>query len=570
VAALALLTAVGAFVYARRVPTDVAAIRFSVPPPRPATDIRDPAISPDGTQLAFVATTDGTATIWVRPLKSLTAQPLAGTEGASLPFWSPDNRSIAFFADGKLKKISLAGGPPSALADAPMGVGGTWSADGTILFTPRLTTGVHRVAETGGAVEEVTMPDRLRQEDSHQWPSFLPDGRHFLYFAFGSQADAIGIYVASLDGRERQRLVSADSKAIFASPGFLIYVRGTTLLAQPFSDTELRVAGEPVRLATSMPNNIFSTRETFSVSQNGVLVYAAGASRGSEQLGWFDRSGNALGIVGAPGTDLRAALSPDETRVAVSRLDRATQNSEIWLIDLQRGTESRFTFDAATDHEPIWSPDSSRIVWNSNREGPANLYQKAASGEGQDTLLLKADNWKWADDWSRDGRFIVYNENNPKSNNDLWILPLDGDRTAFAWRRMPFNEREARISSNSKWIAYTSDESGTYDVYVEAFPTGGKWRVSPRGGRAPQWRRDGKELFYVDGGGTLMSVDIKGETTFESGVPKPLFHFRSITGNNVGNYAVTGDGQRFLLLTNPEDTVEPFSIVLNWTQELPR
>jgi serine/threonine protein kinase/Tol biopolymer transport system component len=570
VAAVVLLTTVGGFVYTRRSPVDAETIRFFIPPPQPATDIRDPAISPDGSRLAFVAAADWTTMVWVRALRSLAAEPLPYTEGASLPFWSPDSKFIGFFAAGKLKKIALSGGPATTLADAPMGVGGTWNRDGTILFTPRLATGVYRVPDAGGDVEAVSLPDPSRHENSHTWPSFLPDGRHFLYFAFGSQAEEIGIYVASLDGRDRRRLVSADSGAIYAPPGFLIYVRGSTLLAQPFDATDRRVTGEPFRLADPLPNIVFNYSRTFSVSDSDVLVYVESASRGSEQLAWFDRTGTALGMVGSPGTDLVPALSPDETRLAMSRLDPETQNADLWLLDLRRGTESRFTYDAATDHAPVWSPDSSRIVWNSNREGQANLYQKAASGEGQDSLLFKADHWKWANDWSRDGRFIIYNENNPESNNDLWILPLDGDRKPFAWRQMPFHEREARFSPDSKWIAYVSNESGNDEVYVAAFPTGGKSQVvSIEGGRFPRWRGDGKELFYVDSGGTLMSVDVTGETTFEAGVPKPLFHLRSIKAAIAQRYAVTGDGQRFLLVTNPEGgSIEPFTVVLNWTKEL--
>ncbi|HSO73548.1 MAG TPA: protein kinase, partial [Blastocatellia bacterium] len=476
ISVLALLVLALAVAYFKRPAVKVEAIRFSIPSPEKATSVYDPTISPDGSRLAFVATAEGKTTLWVRPLGSLAAQPLPGTEGASFPFWSPDNQFIGFFSQGKLKKIPLSGGPPTTLGDAPDGRGGTWSRDGVILFSPGWTTGVHRVSAAGGAATVVTTPDGSRQENGHYWPSFLPDKRHFLYFAYGSQPEEIGIYLASLDGRERQRLMPADSNAVYAASergGFLLFVREETLLAQPFDAADGRLTGEPFRLADQVQANALSEEGVFSVSENGVLVYGASASSGGQQLGWFDRAGKPLGVIRFPGTDVYHALSPDEKRVAVSRLDLQTRNADIWLLDLERGTESRFTVNTATDLAPVWSPDGSRIVWNSNREGLANLYQKAATGSGQDELLLKADNWKTAEDWSGDGQFILYTENNPKTKGDLWILPLEGERKPFPYAQTPFNEEHGRFSPDSRWIAYTSDESGSYEVYIGAFPTPG-------------------------------------------------------------------------------------------------
>jgi len=580
VAAVILLAAVAMFVYLQRAPAEVEAVRFAVHPPEKATSIQAPTISPDGRRLAFTATVEGKTLLWVRPLASLAAQSLPGTEGASFPFWSPTGEFIGFFAQGKLKKIALAGGPPATLYDAPYGEGGAWNRDGVILFSPNLPSGLHRVSASGGAVEVVTTADQLRI--SHRWPSFLPDERHFLYsVSFSSKPEAIGIYLASLDGRENKRLLSADSSAVYAASergGYLLFVRDGTLLAQPFDAAEGRLTGEPFRIADQVQGNIFRSdrARAFSVSENGVLVYYAGGSGKRYQLQWFDRAGKPHGVIGSPG-DYRAgaSLSPDEKRVATVRDDLQAKNADIWLFDLARGADSRFTFDPAADHAPIWSPDGGRIVWNSNRDGLANLYQKASSGAGQDELLLKADNWKYATDWSRDGRFIVYGENNPKTRWDLLILPLEGERNPFLYLHTPFNERNARFSPDSKWIAYTSDESGSREVYVQAFPAvGDKWQISTGGGDNPSWRRDGKEMFYIAADGKLMAVDVKSGAKFEASVPRSLFDLRSIKGggnNDTDNYTVTADGQRFLVVTSLEETnATPFTVVLNWTAELKR
>ncbi len=577
VAAIFFLVSIALFVYFRRTPAEVEAVRFTVLPPEKATSVQAPTISPDGRRLAFIATVEGKRLLWVRPLASLAAQALPGTEGASSPFWSPTGEFIGFFAQGKLKKIALSGGPPTTLCNAPDGQGGAWNRDGVILFSPTLTSRVHRVSAAGGAVEVVTTSNPLT--NIQRWPSFLPDERHFLYsVGYSSQPEAIGIYLASLDGGESKRLLSADSNAVYAASergGYLLFAREGTLLAQPFDAAEGRLTGEPFRLADQIQENISrdGLEPAFSVSENGVLAYSAGGSGERYQLRWFDRAGKPLGVIGSPGGYItRASLSPDEKRVAMARDDLQTKTADIWLFDLARGTDSRFTFDPATDHAPIWAPDGSRIVWNSNREGLANLYQKVSSGAGQDELLLKADNWKYANDWSRDGRFIMYQENNPKTRRDLWILPLDGERKPFPYLQTSFNERDARFSPDSKWVAYSSDESGSSEIYVRPFPdTGSKWRISTRGGSEPRWRRDGKELFYIATDMKLMVVEVKSGTKFEASVPRDLFDLRSIKGVGGNNYTVTGDGQRFLIVTSLEETnAEPFTVVLNWMAGLKR
>ena len=371
VAGLALLAAIPfAIAYFRRPPAGAQTVRLSVSPPEKALRMGDPAISPDGRRLAFVAYAENKSLLWVRPMGSLTAQPMPGTEGAASPFWSPNSRAIGFFAQGKLKKIALSGEPPVVLCDVSSNRGGgTWNRDNVILFVPHLNAGVHRVSAAGGTPTPVTTPDAAREETSHLSPYFLPDGQHFLYLVTGGQQQEAGIYLASLDGREKRRLLTASSGALFAPPGYLLFVRDGSLLAQPFDTSGQRVTGEPMRLADQMEGSGFG-RGGFTVSGNGVLVHGSrGVSAANQQLGWVDREGKPLGTIGSPGSYLGAMLSPDETRVAASRPDRQTGTPDIWLSDLARGADLRFTLDPASDFFPIWSPDGNRIAWVSTRDG---------------------------------------------------------------------------------------------------------------------------------------------------------------------------------------------------------
>jgi Tol biopolymer transport system component len=563
-----------AVAYFKRPAAEVKAGRFPIPLPEGITQAGYPAISPDGRHLAFTATTKGGPLLWVRPLDSLTAKALPGTEDADSPFWSPDSQFIGFFAEGKLKKIAVADGASTTLCEAT-GVGGTWGRNGVILFTSYQGSEINRVSEGGGLPTVVMRPNSSRQEIYHLGPYFLPDGQHFVFYVGGPEREKAGIYLGSLDGGEAQQLVTADSNAVFTpslsadrQKGFLLFMREGTLLAQPFDAAQRRLTGEPFHIADQVRRMIF-WKGAFSVSENGVLVYRSSGSSG-QQLGWFDREGKSLGLIGSAGSFFLPKLSPDEKWVAVPRSDSTTKTYDIWLLDVVRGTESRFTFDPATDQAVVWSPDGRQLIWASNRDGEHNLYEKAKSGTGQDTMLLKSDRPKYPNDWSRNGQFILYLQRDPKTALDIWVLPLGGDRQPFPYLNSQFNEIEARFSPDSKWIAYASDETGTYEVYVQPFPpTGSKWPISIKGGNHPRWRLDGKELFYIAADGKMMAVEVKSGASFEAGIPQALFDYRS--SKIEGQYAVTGDGQRFLVAASTEETsLAPFTVVLNWTAEVKR
>ncbi len=560
--------------YFRKPALDAEAIRLTIVPPEKANRMGEPTISPDGRRLAFVAGTEGNrSTLWLRPLGSLTAQPLPGTEGANWPFWAPDGQSLGFFAQGKLKKIALSGEPPVTLCDAPSPRGGTWGSNGVILFVPHPNAGVQRVSVNGGVPTAVATPDTTRQESNHLWPAFLPDGRHFLYLVASQQPEEAGIYVGSLDKGERRRLLAASSNALYTEPGYLLFARDRTLLAQPFDANKQKLSGEVVQLVEQIPGGPLG-KAGFSVSANGMLVHSASADLNNQQLSWFDRAGKPAGLIGVQGSYLAAELSPTEDRVAVTRADRQTKTTDIWLLDLASGSDLRFTYDPASDGFPLWSPDGSRIAWLSLREGAPSFYQKPvnSAGAGQAELLYRSDHQKAPTDWSDDGRFLLFQDNDPKTKWDIWVLPMEGEHKPVPFAQTQYNETNAHLSPDGRWIAYISDESGTPEVYVQAFQPngqteGGKWQVSAKGGNQPSWRRDGKELFYT-AGGKLMSAEVRSGTDFQIGASKELFDLRGLRA--VGG-TIARDGQRILLVTSVEEpNALPFTIVLNWTAEMRR
>ncbi len=537
--------------------------RFVLPPEK--TSFQSVTVSPDGRYLAFAATAaDGKTLLWVCPLGSLSAHPLPGTEDAFFPFWSPDSHLIGFFADGKLKTISVSGGPPQTLCAAPNNQGGTWNRDGVILFGGGDI--LYRVSAAGGSATPATSQDPADQESSHRWPNFLPDGHHFLYLARSSQQERTGIYIGLLDSKETTRLLSANLNGVYVPPGYLFFVRDERLMAQPFDANHLQIAGEPYSIAEQVGQLGNTGRANFSVSENGVLAYGSGGST-ITQLVWFDRSGKQLGFVGKPGDYTNPSLSPDQTRLAVGLRDRQKQTRDIWLFDLRQGTSSQFTADPADDFNPVWSPDGNRILFSSGRKGHRDIYQKLASGNNVEELVLGSGDEKGVNDWSSDGRFIVYDTfNNPKTSTDLWILPLSGERRPVPFLRTASYEGQSQLSPDGRWIAYSSDESGTHEVYVQTFPTpGSKVQISTGGGRQPRWRHDEKELYYIAADGKLMAVDVKAGSTLEASIAKPLFQ----TGIGVAGfrnlYVVSGDGQRFLIITPVEATTStPITVMLNW------
>jgi len=580
IAAVGIVAAViFAFAYFRGASTDVRSIRSSILPPDKATfeivggSAGPVAVSPDGRRLAFRARdASGKSLLWVRPLDGAMPQPLAGTEGASFPFWSPDSRSIGFFADGKLKKIAASGGPPQTLCEASDGRGGTWNRDEIIVFSPAPVSPLYRVSASGGAATSVTQLDQSRRETTHRWPHFLPDGRHFLYFVRntlpGGPSDQIGLYVGSLDSNEQKLLLRAGSNAVYAPPGYLLFWRDQSLMAQPFDAKRLKLIGDAFPVAEQVQYLGGMGYAVFSVSDNGILAYQAGAGQGDTQLLWFDANGKQLGQVGSPGFHGTVRLSPDGQRLAEFAVDGA--NMDIWVHELARGVRTRFTFDPSFDWYPVWSPDGTRIAFASNRKGQYNLYVKDSAGAGAEELVFESEADKRPTDWSRDGRFIAFGSSDAKGSTgwDIWGLPLFGDRKPFPFLQTQFDEGAAVFSPDGRWLAYQSNESGNVEVYLAPFPgPGAKWQVSNGGGRLPAWRRDGKGLFYLTTDNRLMAAEVtpKGSSV-QVGIPRMLFQTRPASAPPFGRlYDVSQDGKRFLVATTAEGTSAPLTLVVNWT-----
>ena len=581
VAGAALLLAALAFISPslRRAPAEksAGAIRFIVPPPDKAAFAGPPIISPDG-RLVVTTVRDesGRLSLWVRPLDSLDAKPLSGTDNGAQPFWSPDSRSVGFFSAGKLKRVDVSGGPAQTLSDARAAGGGAWNRNGVIVFgrnAANAAEGLQRIPATGGSSAPVTMLDKSRNETFHAWPCFLPDGRHFLYVARSAQREKSGIYVGSLDSKETRMLLNVESSMAYAQPGFLLFVRERTLMAQPFDADKLQLSGEAVPAAEQVGLNVGNARAQFSISETGVLVYRGFVSGGNTQLTWFDRAGKQLATVWDGATTIAGVrLSPDGKRVVLQRFDKEKGTNDIWLVDLARGIPSRLTFDPASDILPIWSPDGSRVLFSSQREGVTNLYQKLSSGAGQDELLLKSDEAKFPNDSSPDGRYVLYQALG-HVDFDLWVLPLFDERKPVPYLQTDFVERSGRFSPDGRWVAYVSNASGKAEVYVRNFPDqGGQWQISNGGGDHPRWRRDGRELFYIAADGKLMATEVNGSSgTFEFGIPKPLFGLRVNFGGSASPYDVAADGQRFLAASLVEqDVAPPATVVLNWMAGLKR
>jgi Tol biopolymer transport system component len=563
-ALLTILAAVLAAVHVARPPAEVPrAVSAALVPPSNAS-LSSIAVSPDGRWLAFTAVTGGKVQLWIRALDSPDARPLAGTVGAQFPFWSPDSRFIGFGTGSKLKKIALGGGAAQTLCDAGVFYGGTWNRDGVIVFS-MLGFGLYSVPASGGT------PTLLiaRDQSNYHSPSFLPDGRHFLYAMLGARQDVNGVYVGSLDGGVKERLLSAPSGATYAPPGYLLYVRDAALMAQPFDAVSRSFTGEAITIADKIAREPNFSRDQYSVSETGVLVYDPVPNRQSKQLVWVDRTGKAIGTSPAPGSFTTPSLSPDEMRAVVERVNLESDSRDIWVQDLVGGGTSRFTFDPGDDVNPVWLSDGSRIVWASNREGSYKLFSKAASGVGEEQRWSTSERLTIATSRSFDGRYVVSYELDPATKRDIWIRPLDGKQQPFAILQTPANEIGGPVSPDSRWLAYASDETGDYEIYVLSFPdVRGKWQLSTGGGIGPVWRQDGKELFYYSRDGQVMSVDVKvnADETFSASAPRALFPLRSGNGLTfVGPFAAAADGQRFLLNTIvDESSGAPLTLVIDW------
>jgi len=527
------------------------------------------AISPDGKRLAVVTRAEGRTQLSLRPLNSLSIQRLTGTEGALNPFWSADGRFIAFFSDdGKLKKIDPEGGPPQVICDAPVGVcAGTWGKDDVILFYKQ-QGGIFRVPATGGEPVQVTRPDSS-QEMLHIWPHFLPDGRHFLYCAVTKRRDAYKIYVASLDSGKATPLLQANSRVAYATPGYLLYVRDATLLAQPFDTATLRLSGEPMPIAENLSYFNPTGDADFTVSENGVLAFKAGSV--VSRLVLFDRNGVERGFIGDSDRYGRVRLSPDGERLAADVLDPHNGTSDIWLYELTRQSSRRVTSDIEQEFGGVWSPDQQRIVFAKDKEGPPHLFLKNLNNSNDaEELLPVSGGVQTADDWSANGEFVIYEDQTPGTGDDLWLLPMtaDRERKPTPFLRTKFNEWGARFSHDGRWVAYVSDDSGRPEIYVCSFNNPAqRWQVSYAGGSAPHWRSDGKELFYLATDFTIMTVPIQAGTTLGAGSPAPLF---KIGVERSSHFDVTADGQRFLVNSNTGTRPLPITVVVNWTAELKR
>jgi len=567
--------AAGLAIWILKPPPDLPPTRFQVPPPDKATFVEFPAISPDGRRLAFVATVEGKTLLWVRPLDSLAAQPLAGTEDASYPFWSPDSRFLAFFAQGNLKKVASAGGSPLTLCatgavGGERGRGGAWNQDETILFgSGRI--GFRRVPAAGGVPSPVTELDPAT-ELSHRWPHFLPDGRHFLYWLWTTDRSKSAVVIGSLDdkpdSKDRRPLLPSQSMAVY-SAGRLLFVREGALMARPFDASRLNFRGEPFPVAQQVAGPQRGGDAgwwAFSASSQGTLAWRSERDL-KTQLTWFDRYGNEAGRIGEPEEQFIPRLSPDEKRVAVTRRDPQGQG-DIWLLELARATGTRLTSHPAIDMAPMWSPDGARIIFSSNRDGPFNLYQRVSSGAAGEELLLKSSDSKYPTDWSSDGRFLLYQAIHPRTGFDIWAIPMDGDPRPVPVLQSEFTEYLGQFSPDGQWIAYVSTESGRPQVHVQRFPKpAGKFQVSTNGGDQPRWRRDGKEIYYLSPDRKLMAVQVKATgTAIEIARPRELFQTRAATAVLfVPTYDVTADGQRFLINTSLEaEGAPPITVVTNW------
>ncbi len=575
VAAVASVAAIvlGSMMLLRHTPP-VKVVRFNIPPEAGMRAMRWPRISPDGRTVAFLAgDSAGKDMIWIRPIGSLTAYPLPGTEGAWRPFWSPDSHYLAFTESGQLKKVAASGGPVQLIGETKGGYDGTWGARGIILFDGANQDSIRAVPVAGGPVTGVTMINHSGHEQYHCWPSFLPDGNHFIFLvstdsAVGVASQSFIAKVGSLDSKEVRTLFPSDSRVEYDRSGYLLYVLNSILMARRFDVNKLEVKGEPAPIAEHLSTQ--NGASGFGVSEDGLLLYQAQGGSAASELVWLDRNGKELSKVADPAPYRDIILSPDGKRLAYGFLDPQLNTEDIWVRDLTRNVSSRLTFDPKDDIGPIWSPDESKVAFSSNRTGHFALMWKMANGVGSDELIYGGDAAVHVRglDWSRDGKTITL-ERFSQGQFDVGLLDL-ATRKATWVLTSPFNEASPVLSPDGKYLAYQSDETGAFQVYVlELGGAGGKWQISNDPGVWPLWRADGKELFYVSRG-TLMAVPINTVGSFQAGTPVKLFEARLETSGIRGRrYDVTSDGQRFLLNRQLGATTQfGFVAVQNWTADL--
>ena len=572
------------FVHFRETPPAQKSVRFEIPPPE-RSQFSMFKLSPDGKYLAFVTAGGAQRGLWLRALDSTEVLLLPGTEGATYPFWSPDSANLGFFAQSKLKRVAVSGGPAVTICDAANGRGAAWNADGVIIFAPDLTAPLQRVADTGG-----TPVSLFKDSSARRFPEFLPDGKHFLYP--DTSPDSAGLWVGSLDGAASVRLSKDVTPAAYVSGlsgGYVLFRRDSTLMAQAFDPGTLRVSGGVIPVAERIGVMLATGSAAFSASPDGTLAFRPGSAQGGmRELVLLDRSGKRLSVVTKPGTLASPSLSPKGNRVAfVSNIAEAGSLGEILLQDLIRGSPTRFTFEAHAG-SPVWSPDGRWVAYTSSamQASDFHLYQKLANGAGQAEQILKDGVNTYVTDWSPDGEFLVFSQAVEKSGNDLWLLPMKGEHKPVSLLRTSFNEQQGQFSPDGKWVAYTSDETGVLQVYVMAKPAtpsavgaanaagagaGVRFQISNStvGGTQPRWSRDGKELFYLEGLQRLMAVPVKTGSAFDAGASHLLFEAVFGTGAPYAfSYQPSADGQSFLVSVpaggEGAASAPPITIVTNW------
>ncbi|MGA9882862.1 MAG: protein kinase, partial [Candidatus Acidiferrales bacterium] len=546
------------------------------PPANTTFGFMPPVLSPDGRQMVFTAAgADGRQQLWLRALDSATAQPIAGTDGAGLPFWSPDGRSIGFFANGKLNRIDLSDGAIVSLADAESGEGGSWAPDGTIVFAPDAGGVLARIPAAGGAAQPIANLPASIKAYSERYPQFLPDGKHFLFFVWSAVPANQGVYAGSLDGGQVRLVLPNYSDALYVRPNHLLFMRQSTLMAAQFDPASLRVSGNPAPLVSKLPSPVFFFHGPFTASGDGDLIYGAGVYK-PDSLLWFDRNGKQVGETnpaGYYGYYDTPSISPDGSKLAASIGDAESPTGAIWVFDLRDAVTRPLTFSSAFHVMPQWSPDGKMISFLSNREGGGGQFEKPADGSGSTTLLFSDKALEQTVEfasWTPDGRYLVLERGNASSRHlGIWALPLFGDRKPFpVLQDVSLSSPLISVSPDGKWLAYGSNESGQNAVYAVPFPRGeGKWQVSTNGGAMPRWSRDGKELFYVSPDNHLMAAEISEQGgTFAVQKVESLFPTNMMHSPG-WSYDVTGDGTnvKFAVVTNGEQKGPPaWTLVTNW------